>query len=471
MSRRTIIILFILVALITPTILIFSGVLKPKSQALTPVNLIWWTPQEDAASLGVLIQAYRASHPQVRISVLPVSPETYQQEMVNAWAKEQGPDIFTVPNTAVGSFRDFIKPMPKKTKVATVRTRKLLVREEPEVSLKEEAMLTGRNVRELFVDAVGKDVLVNDVVYGLPLAMDTLLLFANRDLLNVAGIVDPATTWSQFVEHVKRLTLLDSKGGVARPAAGIGLAQNVPHAFDLLSLLMMQNGALMTDSASKVVAFERANETGESPGLGALEFYTDFAQTNPPKETLTWSASQPSALDLFSQGKLAYAFGYQRDRSRLAQQNPGLNFTATAIPHILEGGLDNDATAPSGAQQRTITYGRYWVHTVSIKARARSNEAWNFLQFLAASDAVKAYLQSTNQISARRSVLKEQQANPDLAVQANQALAARSWYRGTSAAKAEEFFAKMIEDVALKSADPGPALSLTAQQIQQTLNR
>lgn len=473
MSRRTIILLVIALVVLVPSGLVLTGVIRPRGQAQPrPVQLTWWTIDDSAETLQPILAAYRGLHPYIQVTVEKRRPETYEQDLKEAWAKDQGPDIFSLPNTSVSSFKDFVSPMPKETRVAYYRQRRLFIREEAEIMFRIEPSLTPRQVRSQFVEVVGKDVIlpngVGVAVYGLPLSIDTLLLFYNRDLLNSAGIVEPPVTWQELVEQVPKLTLQDTEGGLARPGIALGLAANVSHAFDILSLLMLQNGAQMVDPTGQEVTFQRARAEGDNPGLGALTFYTDFAQTNPPKEVYTWSTKFPSAHDLFQQGKLAYAFGYQRDRVRISQGSPTLNFGVAPVPHIHENELDNDAAAPVGDQLRKITYGRYWVQAVSRKARNNADEAWNLLQFAATGERNVSYLTATQQVAALTKTLKTQLNDPDLTVPAGQASAARSWYHGTNLTRVEEYFASLIEDVASKGVDPQRALDLASEQVQTT---
>lgn len=474
MSRRTIILILIALFVVTPSFLVISGVISKKQIVPAAVALTWWTIDDSPESLADILQAYQQLHPYITVTVVQKPADTYEAELKDAWAKDQGPDIFSLPNTAVASFKDFVQPLPKQTRTAFFKTRNLLVREEQEITYQVESSITPNQVRQEYIDTVAKDVVLRDApgaeqVYGLPLAVDTLMLFYNRDLLSSAGIIDPPATWEDFVAAIPRLTLQDSDGNVVRPGVGLGLAKNVPYAFDVLSLLMLQNGARMVDPSGRQTLFHRPNEAGETPGLGALKFYTDFAQTNPPKEVLTWAATFPTALNLFAQGKLAMAFGYQRDRKWISAQSANLNYDVAPIPHIHENELDNDATAPAGDQLRKITYGRYAVQAVALKARQKTNEAWNLVQFASRSGVVRNYLGRTGQVSALRKVLREQQANPALAVAALQTPAIRSWYHGQNFTATEQYFTALIEAVALKGNDAASALDLAADQINLTL--
>lgn len=473
---RWALILIIAVLLLTPAVLIFTGAFSKSGQAPGKVTLDWWATEDAVQGASTLITRYERLHPYISIRLKILDPQDFDQQLKDAWARDEGPDMFSVPNTSLAGFQDFISPIPATTRVATYRTRRILFRTEREITYSTVAMLTPKQVNAEFVRAVGEDVIRKnardkDTVFAIPFAMDTLMLFYNRDLLNSAGIIDPPTTWKAFSEQVPKLTILNDEDAIVRPAAGLGLAKNVPYAFDILSLLMMQNGAQMTDSRDRTVKFHQAREDGKRLGQDALEFFTDFAQIQQPKDVLTWAPTFPPALELFSQNKLAFAFGYQTDRLRIARENPSLNFGVAAIPHIQANG-DNDATAPADDPLRKITYARYYVHTVAIKARKKANEAWNFLQYASrgnAGSATESFLKRTKQASARPTLLKKQQDDVELRVPAEQALTARSWYRGLNVAKAEDYFTTMIEDVAVNGADPGLTLSRTADQVQETL--
>ena len=62
-------------------------------------------------------------------------------------------------------------------------------------------------VRDLFVDVVSKDVILEDnKIYGLPLSVDTLAMFYNKDLLNNAGISEAPKYWNrEFLQTVKKI--------------------------------------------------------------------------------------------------------------------------------------------------------------------------------------------------------------------------------------------------------------------------
>jgi multiple sugar transport system substrate-binding protein len=325
--------------------------------------------------------------------------------------------------------------------------------------------LTVAKLKNDYVDQVAKDVVFKaatadpkqglvDQIFGLPLSLDTMALYYNKDVLNAAGVPLPAQTWAEFQEHVKRLTRYDDQGKLQRPAAGIGTSRNVERSFDVLSLLMMQNGAEMADENG----YPRFNRTPASladrevpPGVEALVFYTDFA--NPAKEVFTWDDTQPNSFDAFISGKTAYFFGYAYHLPRIRAQAPKLNFGLTSIPQI--------------DPARKVNYANYWVEGVSKRTKY-PDLAWDFVQFAANAERAKTYLAKIAKPTALRALVNSQLNDADLAVFASQVLTARSWYKGQNVAATEAAFNEMI-DSTLEGADPAKAVNLAAQTVAQTV--
>ena len=81
--------------------------------------------------------------------------------------------------------------------------------------------LSLRALRTSYVDVVANDVIhpiaqtrkqPADRVFGLPLAVDTLVLFYN-DLLNESGFPESAKTWSEFLQ-ISKLTRLGDNNSI-----------------------------------------------------------------------------------------------------------------------------------------------------------------------------------------------------------------------------------------------------------------
>ncbi len=440
----------------------FSSSLQAPPASSKPLTLTYWRVLDDGDAFDEIINGYRALHPNVTINYRKLRLEEYERELLDALAEDRGPDILSLHNTWLRAYQSKLSPAPSTVKMSFREVQGI---QKNQVWVEKTLpIMTPAQVRDQFVDQVGRDVVTKgqsedpkkglvDRLWGLPLALDTMVLYYNKDVLNSAGIPTAATTWAEFQDHVKRLTAYDAQGKLVKPAAGIGTSKNVERSFDLLSLLMMQNGTTMSD-ANGLPAFNRTPEGLDReipPGAEALVFYSDFA--NPSKEVFTWDDTQPNSYDAFVSGKTAYFFGYSYHLARIRAQAPKLNFGMTAIPQI-------DPSAK-------VNYANYWVETVSKKSK-NQDAAWDFLQFAAKADQAKSYLAKTGKPTALRSLINTQLSDPDIGIFASQVLTAKSWYSGTNMQATEAAFDEMI-DAALAGAEPNRAINLAAQTVAQTI--
>jgi multiple sugar transport system substrate-binding protein len=305
-----------------------------------------------------------------------------------------------------------------------------------------------RALKNDFVEVAVKDVVRDGKIVALPLSVDTLALYYNRDLLNAANIPEPPTTWTQFQENVTKLTKIGQNNSILKAGAAIGTSKNVERASDILNLLMMQNGVQMVDDRG--VASFGYEAGGSFLAEDAIRFYTDFA--NPLKQVYTWNEKQQNSFNAFVNGKAAFFFGYSYHAPLIKAASPKLNFSITQVPQI-EGG-------------KTVNFANYWVETVS-KTTDFSDWAWNFIQFATNKDHVVSYLEKTKRPTARRALINTQLENETLSVFATQTLTAKSWYRGSNALATEQAFLDLI-DAALIGADLKKELIIAQNKVNQT---
>lgn len=464
--RRYIVFGIVALVIIVPIVLVTSGVLKRPPSSAPAVSLTYWTVYNETADLQPLIDAYKTQRPYVTIKVVKIPEEEYESRLITAWAKDEGPDIFSIPNTWLRKYAEFIRPLPASLAVYQYQTKKVFFRDQVEVQQKSIASLTSTQIRQRFVDVVANDVILQTssrqlpMIYGLPFSTDNLALYYNRDLLSAGNIAEPATTWREITEQAPKLTILDGQNNILQSAITMGTGANVNRSFDIWSLLALQNGATMITDQNKVGFNDSVNQFG----IRALEFYTDFADF--AKEVYSWNSTLPTSLDAFTQGKSAYFIGYRYHQKLIDDQAPTLNYAVAPIPHINTDGTD--AVLSSSGLPTPVNFAYYNVETVAQKS-AHPNEAWDFIQFASSDGQVGKYLDKTGAISALRSILTTQQADPDTEVFANQALTARSWYHGTDAIATENYLQAMIDSVAANASSSASAANLAAEQINQTL--
>lgn len=435
-----------------------GGPSEAQQLATRPVALTVWQVFEDEDAFFEIMNAYRAIHPNVSFNYQTKRAAEYEEELLHAFARGEGPDIFGIHNSWIGEYLPLIEPLPASLKIPYSETRGS-IKKETVYTLKEEPTLSLRALKNDFVDAVAKDVVRSyrpnananpqDRIFGLPLSVDTLALYYNRDLLNAAGIAEPPASWSTFQEQVVKLTRVGQNGQILQSGTALGTGKNVERATDILNLLMLQNGVTLVDDRGVAVF---SSETGGGAfAADAVRFYTDFA--NPLKQVYTWNADQPNSFDAFVNGKTAFFFGYSYHAPLIKTRSPKLNFAITPAPQI-EGG-------------KVVNYANYWAQTVARQTKNR-DWAWDFVQFAASKDRVNKYLEATKRPSARRSLIAGELEDEVLSVFSSQTLTAESWYRGRDASAMEKAFLDLM-DAALSGAEIERELVTAQNKVNQTL--
>ncbi len=431
-------------------------------EAMQPITLNYWRVYDGSDDFKDIIANYQKIHPFVKINYRELTYDEYQNALLNAFAEDKGPDIFSIHNTWVRKYKDLIKPLPETITMAYPVTQGTLKKVVVPV-LKTTKSLLPQDVANNFVDAVYGDVVIPDsktqknLIYGLPLSIDTLVMYYNKDLFNNAGIAQPPAYWNdEFQQDVKKLTEQDTKGQIVQSGVSLGGTTNVERPEDVLSVLMMQDGAQMMDNTGAVVFDNIPNgfqEQNSSPGADALRFYTDFA--NPAKEVYSWNSTLDPSLQMFTEGKLAMTFGYSYDLPTIRSEAPKLNFGIANLPQI-----ENNPQ---------VNFANYWVETVSSKSQ-HANEAWDFVQFETSAEQAKLYLGKAKKPTALRSLIDWQSSDPDLGPFVSEVLTAKSWYHGNDPDAADKIMNDMIDQVNSGQGKIEDILRLSAMKVQQTVN-
>lgn len=452
------------------------------AENLKPFTLNIWGVWEDKEAIEQIAANYMLIHPNATINFKKFRYNEYEKELVNALAEDRGPDIFAIHNTWLRKYQNKLEPMPDTITMVYPVTKGSIKKETVPEKITTKS-LTINDIKQKFVDVVSEDVIIDvkdektqrteKKVFGLPLAMDTLAMFYNKDLFNNAGIAEPPAFWNkEFQQDVKKLTRQDVKGQLVQSGVSLGSSANIERYFDLLSVIMMQNGTQMADDSGNI-AFNSIplalRDQGYHPGVEALRFYTDFS--NPAKEVYCWNDELENSLELFSQGKVAITFGYSYHLPQIRAQAPKLNLGIAKLPQI-EG---NSAA---------INFANYWIMAASIKSKNKNpnNEAWDFIQFMTKEDQAKIYLnipadgaQPTADRLAKptalRSLRNGQLDDVNIGIFSDQILTAKSWYKGMDPDSAEKIMGEMIDLAQGGKEELEPIVQNAASKMQQTLEK
>jgi len=458
----------IVIASLAISTLLFSGCgSKPP---VYKVTLDVWGLFDNRDAYEEIFANYAKLNPNVQINYRKLTSDTYREDIIEALASGQGPDIFLINNTWLPSFGDKLAGAP------------------PEI-------FGEQKFRGNFPDVVIADFLNEGKVFAVPLTVDSLNLFYNKNLFNEAGITSPPEDWNKFVDYSRRMTKIDNMGQIIQAGAALGTAYNINRSTDVLSVLMLQNGTNMTDSSRTSVSFDKiANtEQGNSfPGENALTFYTQFAKASAP--SYSWNKNLHYSIDAFAEGKLGMMLNYSWQRDAILNKSPKLNFDVAPLPQI------------SGSQP--VSYANYWGYAVSknkstaasgsaaqknpqqvpVPNEIRIQEAWKLLSYLTAKpeatganiaaaqskkvdpnfDSAKAYLVKTGKPAARRDLIELQKSDSRIGVFAKENLIAKNWYQIDPAAE-ESIFAEMIDQVNRGQFEPAEALKSAAAKINQMM--
>ncbi len=426
---------------------------KDVQEKMKPIELNYWRVWEDDDAFTEIIAAYRALHPNIKINYRKFRYEEYEKELLNALAEDRGPDMFSIPEGWLKKYQTKIAPMPAQITLA-YQYEKGGIKKEIAYELRTKNSPTVREIKANFADVVAKNVILDNKVYGLPLSLDTLILFYNKDILNQNGIAQVPETWEDFQKAVEKMVKFDAEDKIVQAGAAIGTGKNINRASDLLSVLMMQNGATML-FPNGGVAFMQGdpNRKDYNPGLKAIQFYLDFA--SPTKSTYTWNAEMGDSLEAFMAGRVGMVFGYSYDLPTIKAKAPRLNLGIAPIPQV---------------PGNKVNFANYWLETVSKKT-ANSDAAWDFLVFATEKEQAQKFLKVAKRPTALKSLIASQLEDENMNAPASEILTADNWYSGYDLPAAESALKKMIDDALISQNEKEfKAIIDTAMQvINQTL--
>ncbi len=382
MTRNQKIILGMAAVFIVAIVLVLTGVLPglktPETQFTA--NLEIWGIQDRASAFEGVISDFTRLRPNAAIRYRELSPDTYEQDLINAVAAGKGPDIFLFHNTWLPKHYDKIVPLAA-------------------------ADLTIENFRNLFPRVAEQDFAPVGTIYALPLYIDTMALLYNKDIFDDKAIALPPKTWPEIQTAISKIrTIKNGKLTMAGAAIG-GSGKSINGASGLLSLLMMQTGTEMVDNN-----FARA--TFSAKGLQSLNFYAQFA--NPKNKYYTWNDNFDYSLNAFAQGTVGMIFNYASNFRAIKEKNPFVRMGVAEMPQTTANG-------------QRVDYPNYFGLAVSSRSAAPAL-AWEFIKFLTlnATESSK-YLAAAKHPPALRTLINASLNSDEFGIFARQALTARSW--------------------------------------------
>lgn len=360
--------------------LVFFIFIRGKTSTKTSSGeIVWWGLWENEATISPLISEFEAKNPEIKMKYIAQSKEDYRERLTNALAKGTGPDIFTLHNSWVPMFKNYLDPIPA-------------------------AVMTPSEFSQVFYPVMASDLTSGTGILGIPLGYDALTLFINNDIFASYG-KNPPATWDDLRSLAIELTTKDDQGVIIQSGVALGRTENVDHWQEILALMMLQNGVDLSNPTGKLAE-------------DALTYSTYFSSVDG-----VWDASLPSSTAMFAGGKLAMYFAPSWRAFEIVQLNPALNFKTVSPPQLVKG----------NPNQKDVVYATYWVQGVSNKGKNKT-AAWEFLKYLSSSDSLsKLYANASKQRKFGEAYPRVDMASlltdhPILGSIISQAPNARSWY-------------------------------------------
>ena len=262
----------------------------------------------DSYTMNTLISEIGRSNDAFKVvRYTQIDARDFTGELLSAIAEGNSPDLIIMPHSSLVSLRSKLRPISYET-------------------------LPERDFKDRYIDGA-QIFMMQDGIYGIPLMVDPLVMYWNRDLFSSGGLANPPRTWEALVnETTPALTRSDEQLKITQSAVALGEYGNVEYAKEVLSMLLLQAGSTLVEESGTGYKIT-LNDTGSAslpPGNAVVTFYTQFVA--PASLAYTWNRSMPPDRTQFLTGKLGMFFAPGSERDRIAKANPNLDFDIAQVP-------------------------------------------------------------------------------------------------------------------------------------------
>ncbi len=425
-----VIILFIFAFIGLIAVLLFAGVFDRGGGSSYGGQVTMWgsLPQDKISSW--LIKFNETNKDSFSLNYVFVEPDKFEEKLIDSIASGGGPDVIILPSYLIYRQQNKITKIPYDS-------------------------YSERSFRDSFVD--GAEIFLNkDGILALPFYLDPLVMYWNKDLFSNAGIAKIPKNWEEFLEDVPRLTVGDKDANISQSALAMGTFNNISHAEDILTMLMIQANAKITgrveDSGQEVT---RVLMSSYAPAIASvLKFYTQFS--DPAKESYSWNTALPESIKAFESGLLASYLGYASDIVLIKNTNPHLNFDVTVMPQR-DGGT------------KKSTFANFYGLAV-LKSSQNANTAFRVI-YAIDTDATAEQLSKEGLLpSARRTVLANLPSDPIHSVFYNSAIISQT-FLNLSPIDSRDIFKNMVSTVTSGRESAEKAVSVANIQMARLLSK
>ncbi len=412
-------------------VMLFAGVGGFGGGGANVGEVVIWGTYDDKVMEALIREASFNDDRFDQVTYIEKDVRFFDEELVEALASQRGPDLFFLSQDTILRHGDKIYPISYDV---------MSQREFKDAFIQE---------AELFLSGNG--------ITALPFTVDPLVLYWNRDHYSQAGISRPPRFWDEIVSFALNgsLTTRGDSGEIFKSALSIGEYQNIAHAKELLSMLILQAGGdlvLVGSNGSLSSGLVRQLSDGQVPAENALRFYTDFA--NPTKTIYTWNRALPESKQAFVSGILSNYVGFASELSSIREKNANLNFDVALVPQVR-------------SSNNNITFGN--ITGLAIPRTSKNIAGAMQIAFALTSDSVLQDMSEKTGLSpVSRSLLANRPSDPFKVIFADAALQSRAWL-DPSVSKTDEIFKLMIESVVSGRLRTSESVSTAHKELQNLL--
>ena len=265
---------------------------------------IWGTMDESIVDL--LLKDIREKDDRFKqVSYVEKSKATYNQDILEAMAAQQSPDLILLSND------DFLK---NRNKIFTIPSE----------------TFSKREYYNAYADAFSIYV-AKDGILGFPFVIDPMVMYYNKNMFSSNRVVLPPKYWEDFEDPqgiTTKIRVLDNGGNILKTAISFGESSNIKNFKEILYTLFFQfNNYILKEGENVYVP----DTEGFNNSSDVIKFYTQFSnQSN--KITYSWNRSLISSEESFLSENLATYFGFSSEIKKIRLKNPNLNFDVAEIP-------------------------------------------------------------------------------------------------------------------------------------------
>jgi ABC-type glycerol-3-phosphate transport system substrate-binding protein len=272
--------------------------------SITGSVVIWGTMPTDV--MQDMIDSVGESYKKLAVSYEQKNPETFDDELLDALAAGEGPDLFELADDKILTQKNKIFPIPYES-----------------ISLPGFANQYVDQA-QLYLSPEGS--------LAFPFAIEPLVLYYNKNILTSSFILNPPEYWDELTEMTSSLASIGPNNRIDRSAIALGTPRNIPHAEEIVALMLLQTGnplvGLNSANGKYISTFNQPGSDG-IPAT-AVNYFNTFA--DPSKENYNWNAALPDALSSFLAEDTAFYIGYSTEFDTIRSRNPNLNFAIATVP-------------------------------------------------------------------------------------------------------------------------------------------